>query len=80
MPVMGLVMGVMLAIAGIISGIYALRGGGGGSDSTGWHDTSLDDWRRERDAAAEAERQARLASPRERSSAEGEEPHERVGG
>lgn len=28
-----------------------------------WRDTSLDDWRQERDARVEAERQARLANP-----------------
>lgn len=34
-----------------------------------WRDTSLDDWRRERDAKVEAERQARLASPPKQTSA-----------
>lgn len=64
MNVFGLVMGVVLAVAGIMGGVYALWGGGAKEDTTAWHDTSLDEWRKARDAEAAAERQARLAAPR----------------
>ncbi len=50
-----------------------------------WRDTSLDDWRRERDANAEAERAARASDPKgllEGSTEEREETrrHQRIGG
>lgn len=50
-----------------------------------WRDDSLDEWRRERDAAAEAERAARAASPgtlttgQARDEAETSK-HQRIGG
>ena len=79
MAFFGLFMGVMLAVAGIVGGIYALRGGGNDKGtSTAWHDTSLDEWRNERDATVEAERQARLADPTK--TVQRDEPHERIGG
>lgn len=49
-----------------------------------WNDTSLDDWRKQRDAEAIAERQARAAAPQAtRTGSENEdEPvrHQRIGG
>jgi hypothetical protein len=50
-----------------------------------WRDTSLDDWRRERDASADAERAARASEPNallEGSAEEREEArrHQRIGG
>jgi hypothetical protein len=78
MNVFGLLMGVMLAVAGIVGGIYTLRGGADKDERAAWHDNSLDEWRKARDAAAEAERQARLASPPQ--DAGRDEPHERIGG
>ncbi|MCC7366006.1 MAG: hypothetical protein IT303_16700 [Dehalococcoidia bacterium] len=49
-----------------------------------WKDDSLDDWRRERDAAAELERADRVANPGLHDGAEregeGKERHQRIGG
>jgi hypothetical protein len=54
-------------------------------ESIPWRDTSLDDWRRERDARAEVERTARISDEsalREGSTEEREDTrrHQRIGG
>jgi len=54
-------------------------------DQPVWRDTSLDDWRRERDASAEAERAARASDPNallEGATEERQEArrHQRIGG
>lgn len=53
-------------------------------EKPGWRDTSLDDWRRERDQTVERERKQRGASPEMKQGTEqeqaAEQRHERMGG
>ena len=82
-------MGLLLPIGAALGAVIAWRKRQSGSDDGHmWHDDSLDDWRRERDAAAEAERATRSAVPgrdeheesRESQGGHGGGTHTRLGG
>jgi hypothetical protein len=56
--------GVILFAGGIAAWLVSRKGASFDQpDNKQWRDDSLDDWRREREAAAEAERQQRAESP-----------------
>ena len=58
-------MPLAMAIGGVVAWRQARRGNepvGAGSRNGPWRDSSLDDWRQERDEALDLERQERLAN------------------
>lgn len=82
-----LLMSVGLPLAMFAGGIAAWRASRRQSiddDRPGWRDDSLDDWRRERDQRAEAERAARPATPETSTGSEEQREtttrHQRIGG
>jgi hypothetical protein len=86
-PEILLALGMPVAMA--VSGVAVWRAGKKGSTTTkpdgpGWRDDSLDDWRKERDARAEAERKQRPNTPTLRTGAEEQAEtttkHQRLGG
>lgn len=85
-PLLGLAMPVAMAIGAIAAWRMTRGEARRDEEAPAWRDDSLDDWRRERDAAAEAERAARAALPRDalttgQASDEGEtRKHQRIGG
>jgi hypothetical protein len=76
---------MLMALITALQGVFGWFGALGQDEQPQWRDTSLDDWRAERDQAREAERQAR-ASGREMSDGQEQmresEPveQERIGG
>ncbi|MBI2767474.1 MAG: hypothetical protein HYX53_16385 [Chloroflexi bacterium] len=54
---------ILMAVGAVMAWRISKRENVRDSKPSEWKDDSLDDWRRQRDAAIEAERQARLANP-----------------
>lgn len=81
----GAILMPVLMVVGFIAAWKMPKREGRRDQGQTWRDTSLDDWRKERDAALEAERQQRIdAGPalHDNTGAEASEPvrHQRLGG
>ncbi|MCZ2108450.1 MAG: hypothetical protein LC118_02570 [Dehalococcoidia bacterium] len=75
---------VVMAIGGIAAWRASKRENTVEPEKPGWRDTSLDDWRKEREQQAEQERSVRASQP-EQLSGQAEEQnvekkHQRIGG
>ena len=55
---------MIMAIGGILAWRKTMKGADD-DDKPGWRDTSLDDWRNERESEVEAERLARLSASKD---------------
>ena len=73
----------LLMLVGGIAAWRALKAEDEREDQLGWKDTSLDDWRRERDAEIEEAREQRLSESfesKQEEIAEAEKRQQRIGG
>ena len=89
MGLLGLGIPLLMAIGGILAWRVSKKGDQQREDPQNqWRDTSLDDWRRERDAQAEEERLRRESGPSRDGFSEGQakeadtqkQTHSRMGG
>jgi hypothetical protein len=77
--VFAVMMPFLLALGAVAAVLRGRERNRGDSEAGAWRDTSLDDWRRERDAAAAREReQRRVATSETLSSGRAEETEEPV--
>ena len=83
---LALLMPILMVVGTIAAWKMPKREGRRRDSDAEWRDTSLDDWRKERDAAADAEREARQSAapsgvhPSSERNVDEKKRHQRIGG